>query len=168
MIGKVAFLRGVNVGGNGLIRMSELAALCANLGFKEVRTYIQSGNVIFKSKASEEELIDQLENALFKKMSTPISVIIRTTGELDQILKSCPFPNAEPAKVGVILLKELAQKNFPSEVSSTTGEEVIVGKREIYIHYPNGMGRSKLKLPPQAKQGTVRNINTLQKIWALC
>jgi len=59
-------------------------------------------------------------------------------------------------------------KDFLDSVSTSTGEEVKIGKREIYIHYPNGMGRSKLKLPKEAGEGTVRNINTVRKLIDLC
>lgn len=164
----VCFLRGINVGGHAMLPMNELKTLCEKLGFQRVRTYIQSGNVIFESPLAENALAKQLETALQKKMGKHIPVAFRTIDELDNVLKKNPFPNQEPAKVGVMLFANPVRKDFLDGVSTSTGEEVKIGKREIYIHYPNGMGRSKLKLPKEAEEGTVRNINTVRKLIELC
>ncbi|MCF7852676.1 MAG: DUF1697 domain-containing protein [Simkaniaceae bacterium] len=160
----VAFLRAINVGGNSILLMSELKALCEKLGFENVRTYIQSGNVIFDSGLSEEILREQLETALDKKMGKHIVTTIRTLDELIYILKKNPFSKEPPAKVGVLFFTHPIQNDFLSCISTSTGEEVKVNKREAYIYYPNGMGRSKLKIPKQRDEGTMRNINTIQKI----
>jgi uncharacterized protein (DUF1697 family) len=164
----VAFLRGINVGGNAILLMSELKSLCEKLGFENVRTYIQSGNVIFESGLREDVLREQLETALEKKMGKAIVVSMRTRDELARALEKNPFPSVEAAKVGVMFFPHPLPKDFLSGVSTSTGEVVIVNEREVYIHYPNGMGRSKLKLPKPSDQGTVRNINTLQKILEIC
>lgn len=164
----ICFLRGINVGGHALLPMNELKTLCEKLGLERVRTYIQSGNVILESPLAEDALANQLEIALQKKMGKRIAVALRTVDELDDVLKKNPFQKAEPAKVGVMFFAKLVQKDFLDGVSTSTGEEVKIGKREVYIYYPNGMGRSKLKLPKEAAEGTVRNINTVRKLIELC
>ena len=164
----IGFLRGVNVGGRTMLPMSELRTLCEKLGFERVRTYIQSGNLILESLLSAGALTKQLETALQQKMGKRIPVAIRTIDELENVLTKNPFQNAEPARVGVMFFAKPVQKDFLDRVSTSTGEEVKIGKREVYIYYPNGMGRSKLKLPKQADEGTVRNINTVRKLIELC
>jgi len=163
----ICFLRGINVGGTTL-PMNELKSLCEKLGFQGVRTYIQSGNVVFESPLAEAALADLVETALQKRMGKRIPVALRTIDELDEVLKKNPFQKEEPAKVGVMFFAKSVHKDFLDSVSTSTGEEVKIGKREIYIHYPNGMGRSKLKLPKEAGEGTVRNINTVRKLIDLC
>ena len=151
-----------------MLPMNELRTLCEKLGFEGVRTYIQSGNVILESPLAEEVLTKQLETALEKKMGKRIPVALRTVDELNELLKKNPFQKAEPARVGVMFFAKPVKKDFLDGVSTSTGEEVKVGKREVYIYFPNGMGRSKLKLPKDAEDGTVRNINTVRKLIELC
>ena len=151
-----------------MLPMNELRTLCEKSGFQRVRTYIQSGNVLLDSQLSEDALAKELESALQRKMGKHIPVALRTIDELDEVIKKNPFQKAEPAKVGVMFFAKPVQRDFLNNVSTTTGEEVKIGKREIYIYYPNGMGRSKLKLPKQANEGTVRNINTIRKLVELC
>jgi uncharacterized protein (DUF1697 family) len=160
----VAFLRGINVGGNTLLPMKELAALCTDSGLKEVRTYINSGNVLFKSTLPKEKIQIKLEKELEKKMAKPISVVVRTIQNIESIVLDDPFKNTHPSKVGVLLVSENLHKKIKEEFVNVTQEEIVVGKQEVYIHFPDGMGVSKLKWPVQLKNGTVRNINTLSKI----
>ena len=163
----VALLRGINVGGSGLLPMKDLCALCSGLGFQAVRTYIQSGNVIFESKLSEEEVRACLEKALAAKMGKKIDVMVRTSAEMRAILSANPFPRMEPAKVAVAFLQGPPPKDLMKNVVAPGGEKVRPGKREVYVYYPEGMGRSKLKLPLQGAAATVRNINTVSKLVAL-
>ena len=160
----ICFLRGINVGGRSMLPMKELKDLCEKLSFERVRTYIQSGNIILESPLAEAAVTKQLEAALHKKMGRQIVVALRTIDELDEVLKGNPFQKAEPARVGVMFFAKPVHKAFLEGVSTSTGEEVKIGKREVYIHYPNGMGQSKLKLPKEAEQGTVRNMNTVRKL----
>ncbi|MGH7709988.1 MAG: DUF1697 domain-containing protein [Gemmatimonadaceae bacterium] len=158
----VALLRAVNVGGTGKLPMKDLTALCVKLGFKNVRTYIQSGNVIFESALSEKAIRTRLEEALTRILGKQADVIVRTASELKSVLAANPFPNAEPARIGVYFQSDPVNKSQVSPVKAPTGEEVRLGKREFYIHFPDGMGRSKLKLP--AGVGTIRNMNTVAKL----
>jgi len=160
----IVFLRGINVGGAGKLPMADVRMLCERAGLANVRTYIQSGNVICESSLSEPALVKTLDNVLAKRMGKRVPVAVRTVGELRAVVAGNPFPKAEPAKVGILFLIKPVGKEFLAGVFTTTGEEVRLGKREVYIHYPNGMGRTKLKLPDEAAEGTVRNLNTVRKL----
>ena len=159
----VAFLRAINVGGVKLY-MEELRSICEEAGLQNVRTYIQSGNVLFESPKSENSLITSLEKLLADRKGREIPVLIRSSGELQGILKDNPYPDARPSQVGVLLLPaDLPASAF--EGIQIPGREEIAGSgRQVYIHYPDGMGRSKLKLPKAMAGGTMRNINTLTKL----
>ena len=161
----IALLRAINVGGTGKLPMKDLTALCADLGFDLVRTYIQSGNVVFESKLSEKTIRARLEKALTEKLGKQADVVVRTAAELKSVLKDNPFPQAEPAKVGVHFQSDRVDKSLLETVVAPGGEEVQLGKREIYIYFPDGMGRSKLKF--SAGVGTVRNMNTVAKLVAM-
>ena len=147
--------------------MAEFVGLCSSLGFHAVRTYIQSGNVIFDSNLSAQEIRSRLQDALAVKMGKAIAVMIRTPAEMRSILSGNPFPDKEPAKVGVVFLASTPPKNVIKNVVAPGGEQVRAGKREIYVYYPDGMGRSKLKLPLQGACTTVRNLNTVAKLVAM-
>jgi uncharacterized protein (DUF1697 family) len=163
----IVLLRGINVGGSGLLPMKDLADLCSELGFKAVRTYIQSGNVIFESSLPEERVRPRLEKALAARMEKKIDVIVRTPAEMRLVLRGNPFPEMEPAKVAVTFLHEAPPKDLAKNVVAPGGEQVHSGNREIYVYYPEGQGRSKLKLPLDKTPTTVRNINTVAKLVAM-
>jgi uncharacterized protein (DUF1697 family) len=163
----VGLLRAINVGGTGMLPMKELSALCEGLGFQKVRTYIQSGNVALESSLSEENVKAKLEHGLAKKMGRKIDVLVRSAPELRSVLEANPFPDAPPAKVAVVFLPGPTPKALLENLATPGGEEVRRGNREIYIFYPDGMGRSKLRLPAVAGAGTARNINTVVKLVAM-
>ena len=163
----IALLRGINVGGTGILPMKELAGLCSGLGFESVRTYIQSGNVVFESGSSEGAIRSCMEKALAVKMGKKIDVVVRTSEEMRLVLSRNPFPDQEGAKVAVAFLGEPPPKHLMREVIAPGGEQVQRGTREIYVYYPNGMGRSKLKLHLNGATTTVRNINTIAKLVAM-
>jgi uncharacterized protein (DUF1697 family) len=166
MTNYVALLRAVNVGGTGLLPMKQLQTLCTGLGLTHVRTYIQSGNVLFKSPDAEPAVTGTLERAIGEKLGRPVGVVIRTAPELRAVLKANPFPNAKPSQVGIIFLRKPAPDDSLDGIVSPGREEVRMIGREVFVHYPDGMGRSKLKLP-FAADGTTRNVNTLTKLLAM-
>lgn len=163
----IALLRAVNVGGTGKLPMRDLVVLCEKLGFKQVRTYIQSGNVVFQSASSEDDVRSILSQALTKRMGKTIDVAVRSASELRSILEANPFSAVPPPKVGVAFLSNPVPKILLNELLGLTDEQVHPGARELYIYYPQGMGKSKLKLPPSAGPATVRNINTVTKLAAM-
>ena len=163
----VALLRGINVGGSGILAMKDLATMCGKLGFAKARTYIQSGNVIFESGLREDAVRRKLEETLHAKMGKKIDVMIRTAAELCATLEANPFPDKEPNKVNVAFLACKPPVERLRGLTGPAGEQVRAGQREIYVYYPEGMGRSKLKLPLNGAAATVRNINTIAKLTAL-
>ena len=163
----VAFLRGINVGGNTMVSMKDLVAICTQTGFENVRTYLNSGNVIFESPLPEATLREALETALSGKTGKDIGVVIRSPGELERVVKGNPFPEAIPSQVGVLLVTEPVAENILAELVIPGREKVVPGRREVYVHYPDGMGRSKLKWPLSLRGGTMRNITTLTKMAGL-
>src|SRR5262245_51972109 len=165
----IALLRAVNVGGTGKLPMKELSALCTDqLGFANVRTYIQSGNVVFESSLPENTIRTRLEKALTELLGKRTDVVIRSASELRSVLEGNPFPKVEPARVGVYFVSERVNKRLLDEVVAPGGEEVRLGRREIFIHFPEGMGRTKLKLPAGLGAGTMRNINTVARLVDMC
>lgn len=147
--------------------MKELSALCTELGFRKVRTYIQSGNVVFESKFSEKSVRAKLEEALTKRLEKKAEVLVRTPSELRSVLEANPFPDAHASRVSVVFLSNPVPKNLLDALVAPGGEQVRLGHREVYIYYPDGMGRSKLKLRFPGDAGTARNINTVTKLVAI-
>ncbi|PDT15289.1 hypothetical protein CO670_19020 [Rhizobium sp. J15] len=159
----IALLRAVNVGGTGSLPMAELKAICEGLGFTDVKTYIQSGNVLFRADESEKAVEEKLDEALGQKMGKRPGVMVRTRKELSDIVANAPLPDAKPNFLLVYFLPEKAPGDALDKMVAPDGEQAKLVGREIYVHYPNGSGRSKLKLPA-LKPGTSRNLNTVRKL----
>jgi uncharacterized protein (DUF1697 family) len=159
----VALLRAVNVGGTGKLPMSELKSMCERAKFKHVRTYIASGNVVFESERSEAQVKAVLEAALQTYAGKPVGVMVRTAATIADVLKRNPFPKAAGNRAIVIFLDDQPPADALDSVSGQKDEELRLGVREIYVHYGEGMGTSKLKIPA-AKTGTARNMNTVAKL----
>jgi uncharacterized protein (DUF1697 family) len=166
MTAYVALLRAVNVGGRGILAMKDLQALCSELGLDNVRTYIQSGNVLFESKRPEAALRRMIEAAITNKLGRPVQALIRTAAELKAILEANPFPDAQPEQVGVVFLPKPPRSTILADIVILGEEELEAIGREVFVHYPDGMGRSKLKLP-FATDGTTRNLNTVATLLAM-
>jgi len=163
MTGYVALLRAVNVGGTGKLPMSDLKSLCEQAGFARVRTYIASGNVVFESGKSEAAVKAALEKALEAYAGKPVGAAVRTADEMREILAANPFPEAQPNRTVAIFLDAPPPADALDHASGVNREEMRLGRREIYVHYGDGMGDSKLKIPA-AKTGTARNMNTIAKL----
>jgi uncharacterized protein (DUF1697 family) len=159
----VALLRAVNVGGTGKLPMTELKAMCEDEGFGEVETYIASGNVVLSSKLGAAKVKAALEQRLAAYAGKPVGVVIRSAEEIAAVLKANPFPKAPPNYTVAIFLDEPPPKDALKEIKGQQDEQVRLGKREIYVAYGSGMGRSKLKIPAAAT-GTARNLNTIAKL----
>jgi len=159
----VALLRAVNVGGTGKLPMSDLKAMCVAEGFAKVQTYIASGNVVFESRHSAAKVKAALERRLQAYAGKPVGVAIRTAEEMAAVLKANPFPKAQPNWTVAIFLDDAPPADALDDVRGQQDEEVRLGKREIYVAYGAGMGRSKLRIAAAAK-GTARNINTVAKL----
>jgi uncharacterized protein (DUF1697 family) len=156
----VALLRAINVGGTGKLPMSELKDICEELGFGAVRTYIASGNVVFTSRKSEAAVKGALEKRLEAYAGKPLGVMVRTAAEMAQVLVDNPFPNAAPNRTVAVFLDQAPPADTLADVRGQRNEQVQLGHREIYIHYGDGMAKSKLVIAA-AKTGTARNMNTV-------
>ena len=158
----IALLRAVNVGGTGKLPMAELKAMCQAEGCVKVQTYIASGNVIFESKASAQKIKAALESRLNIYAGKPVEVIMRTAAEMDDVIKANPFSDAAPSQVIVHFLNDTPPAAALVQLKGQKNEKLRMGRREIYVHYPEGQGTSKLIIPV-AKTGTARNMNTVAK-----
>ena len=156
----VALLRAVNVGGTGKLPMSELKAMCDELGFGSVRTYIASGNVVFTSRKSEAAIKAALEKRLEAYAGKPVGVLVRSAAEMARVAAENPFPKAAPNRTVAIFLDRAPPKDALAGLRGQKDEEIRLSRREIYVHYGDGMGQSKLVIPA-AKTGTARNLNTV-------
>ena len=159
----IALLRAVNVGGTGKLPMGELKSMCEAAGFTDVRTYIASGNVLFTSKLGEAAVREKLEQQLHDYAGKPVGVLIRTAAEMARVLADNPFPEAPGNRVVAIFLDAPPTTSALDDVKHQKLERLACGKREIYVHYGDGMADSRLTIPA-AKAGTARNINTIAKL----
>jgi uncharacterized protein (DUF1697 family) len=160
MVAFVALLRAVNVGGTGKLPMTDLKAICEELGFGAVRTYIASGNVVFTSRKSEAAVKSALEKRLAAYAGKPIGVLVRSAAEMARVASDNPFPKAAPNRTMAVFLDRAPPADTLTLVRGQKDEQIKLGRREIYVHYGEGMAKSKLVIPA-AKLGTARNINTV-------
>jgi uncharacterized protein (DUF1697 family) len=159
----IVLLRAVNVGGTGKLPMTELKAMCETAGFKSVKTYIASGNVVFKSSKTEAQVKAALEKALAAYAGKPVGVLVRTAAEMAAVGAASPFPDMPNNCTVAIFLDEKPPANAATDISGRAEEKLALGVREIYVYYGSGMGTSKLKVRA-AKNGTARNMNTVAKL----
>jgi uncharacterized protein (DUF1697 family) len=159
----VALLRAVNVGGTGQLPMADLKQMCEDAGFTSVATYIASGNVVFASQASAAKVKAVLEARLLAYAGKPVGVVVRTAAEIVAVLAANPFPTAPPNKTVAIFLDKPPPADALDHAAAVKREEMRLGVREIYVHYPDGQGTSRLRIPA-AKAGTARNMNTIAKL----
>jgi uncharacterized protein (DUF1697 family) len=170
----VALFRGINVGGNRIVPMSELKSLHEALGFRDVVTYIQSGNVVFTSNETDStQLASQIEEAFAQKFGFRSQVIVRTLAELEETIANNPFLNSPGKETKWVLVLFLATRPESSALedlkkSYSGPEEMHLIGQELFVYYTDGVGRSKLTLPLIEKKlkttGTGRNWNTVLRL----
>lgn len=163
MTAYIALLRAVNVGGSGKLPMAELVAMCEACGFARVRTYIASGNAVFDFKGSASHVKALLEARLAAHAGKPVGVLVRTAAEMAAVLDANPFPDAAPKRTVAIFLDAPPPADALAHATGQRTEACRLGAREIYVHYRDGIGDSKLKIPA-ARAGTARNMNTVAKL----
>jgi uncharacterized protein (DUF1697 family) len=139
--------------------------MCAAAGFDNARTYIASGNVVFEAEESAAVVKATLERALEAYAGKPVGVMVRTGAEMETILKANPFASAATNRTVAIFLNAAPPADALAGVTGRADEEIVLGRREIYVHYPSGMGRSKLRIRA-ATSGTARNMNTVATLTA--
>ena len=163
MTGYVALLRAVNVGGTGKLPMSTLTGLCEAAGLAQVRTYIASGNVVFRSDRGEDEIRSALEDRLKAYAGKSVGVVVRTASEIADVLARSPF-NDEPRNRVMALFVDGPLPADPFDgVTGARDEQIRLGKRELFVLYPSGIAATRLRIPSE-KIGTARNMNTVAKL----
>jgi uncharacterized protein (DUF1697 family) len=145
----IALLRGINVGGRNTVPMAALRQLCEGLGWKDVRSFIQSGNLVFEAGGAAGALETSLEEALERKFGFRPAVVVRSAAAWSKLLKANPFgeeAEAEPGQVLIGLAKDPLPKAAASviEAKAAAGERVREAGGALWFHYPNGVGRSKI------------------------
>jgi uncharacterized protein (DUF1697 family) len=164
-----ALLRGINVGPNKRIAMPALRAIVESLGYRDVETYLQSGNVVFTPKGRGDHAA-RLSRAIESETGHEVAVLLRTGAELAQVVEANPYFVSDPTKVVVVFLGEeleLGQLGL-GDLGPYLPDELTAHGRELYVSVPNGQGRSKLmealvkrRLPTTL---TVRNWRTLEAL----
>jgi uncharacterized protein (DUF1697 family) len=170
----VSMLRGVNVGGHNKIKMDALRALYESLKLRDAKTYVQSGNVIFRTEERDlPRLTKRIEDGIERKFRFRPDVILRTAAEMREVIAKNPFAKRhgiEPSKLLVSFLASDPGEEARERVRQMkcAPEELRIEGRELYIYFPNGIGRSKLSPGALEKAlktaGTGRNWNSVTKM----
>jgi uncharacterized protein (DUF1697 family) len=170
----VALLRGINVGGKTKIAMGALRDICASVGCEDVVTYIQSGNVVLKSKLAADKLRTALEAAIDREFGFNPAVMIRTAKEMAAVSDHNPYPDADDKTVHVGFLHaapNATTKKCLAAIDCAPEELTLIG-RDLYLRLPNGMGRAALPVRMERclrpAPITVRNWRTVTKLVELC
>lgn len=173
----VGMLRGVNVGGHNQIKMDALRALCTSLKLRSAQTYVQSGNVLFATDERDlPKLAKRLETAIAAEFNIKTDVILRTASELEDAIARNPFASRrgmEPSKLLVVFLSTTPSAEARDKVRKLKIEhdEVRMDGREVFIYFPNGMGRPQISwmtiVSALGTTGTGRNWNTVNKLFEM-
>jgi uncharacterized protein (DUF1697 family) len=172
----IALLRGVNVGGHNKISMHALRGICVSLKLHQPTTFIQSGNVVFGATERDvPRVAKRIEDAIEKNHTFRPHVILRTAAEMREVIARNPFvkrTGLDPAKLVVSFLAEAPATEVREKLLAIKvgPEELKINGRELYIYFPDGMGRSKL--PPVLERtfkvpATARNWNSVTKLLAM-
>jgi uncharacterized protein (DUF1697 family) len=173
----ISMLRGVNVGSHQRIKMDALRAVYESLKLEQVRTFIQSGNIIFRTKEKNlPALAKKIQAAIKAEFGFGPEVVLRTADELRQAVAANPFAKRRDLEPAKLLITFLAAEPAPEAHSNLLGlkshpEELHLKGRELYIYFPNGMGKTKLLWSSVEKllktTGTARNLNSAVKMLAI-
>lgn len=173
----ISILRGINLGSHNKIPMPELKTLYEKAGFKNVATYIQSGNVVFSAdKPDLHSLPDKIQQLIFKKYKFNVPVIVRTVDEMQSVVDNNPMlknKSMDIEKLHVTFLSDKPQKEHLEKMAAYQykPDEYIIGGKEIFVFCPNGYGNTKLsnnffesKLKVTATTRNWRTVNELLRI----
>jgi uncharacterized protein (DUF1697 family) len=167
----VALLRGINVGGRAKVPMKELRGVFESMGYTDVATYIQSGNVVFDGTTAPRSA-REIERRIAEAFGFDIAVVLRTPKELAVVIRANPFPKADSAKLHVMFLSGAPAKAAFAKVDAGLygTDQFALGRKEIYLHLPNGVGQSKLPgalarlASPEATVRNWRTVTTLAEL----
>ena len=143
--------------------MTELKKICDDEGLGNVTTYLASGNVICRSDFSASDIQMRLERGLAQYLEQHIDVVVKSLDELSAVFEDSPYKATPPQHTYTLFLNREVGLEDLAEIKGQKNEKISPGHKVIYIHYPDGMGRSKMIIP-QAKTGTTRNMNTVGKL----
>ena len=169
----VALMRGINVGGKNMLPMAVLVELFSELGCSDVRTYVQSGNVVFCSTAAlATTLADTVAKAIERRRKLKVPVVLRSARELARVVAANPFVRADvdAVELHVMFLADTPAKSAVGELDAKRSppDEFVVAGREVYLRLPNGVARSKLTNAyfdgRLATVSTIRNWRTVRKL----
>jgi uncharacterized protein (DUF1697 family) len=172
----VSLLRAVNVGGTSVIKMDALRRVYESMGLRDVRPLLASGNVVFRSRIKDrEQLVKRIMQEIERRLGLDVEVIVRTLAEVESLVERGPVlsPRADPAKLHVMFLASVPAAAAQAELvkwhkDGKLPEMLELRGPEIYLYYPNGVGRSKLSNAVMENKlgvaGTSRNWHTLTKL----
>jgi len=173
----VAMLRSVNLPNHQKVNMQALKTLCTSLGLRDVQTYIQSGNLVFRDGDEDPDALAQrIEKGMEASFGFRPVVIVRTASELHKVIAKNPFAGrkeVEPSKLLVVFMNSAPTKQARDKLLAIPcePEELHIHGREVYIYYPDGMARPKIPLIRMEKalqcSSTGRNWNTVNKLLAM-
>ncbi len=166
MTAYVALLRAVNVSGTGKLPKEELRVMGEACGFANVRTFINSGNLLFTSDLAEPHVQQRIEAKLEDYFGRPWRVHVRSAKEMAAAAAKNPFGDDKPSRVMAHFIDEKPVQAMLDEARDVAGERMALGPRCIYVSYGDGIGKTRLKLPA-IKKGTARNMNSVAKMAAL-
>jgi uncharacterized protein (DUF1697 family) len=175
MLRQIVLMRGVNLGSRNRIAMPELRAALAQEGMRDVRTYVQSGNVVLSSDSSPSELARRCEQLVAERFGLDIAVVVRTRDELAEVVRRNPLADvaADPKRYQVSFLSQPLAPELVDQLGAlaTDGERFVALGRELYAWHPAGVARSKLWARLAAKglgvTATARNWTTVTSLLAL-
>jgi uncharacterized protein (DUF1697 family) len=173
--GQIVLLRGINLGARNRIAMPELRTLLEEAGFEDVRTYVQSGNVVLASVLTPEQVARRCEQAIADRLGLQIEVVTRTRDELAEVVARDPLGKVatNPKRYQVTFLASEPDHDVVSalEAAAVAPEQVAHSGREVYAWHPDGVGRSKLAALLTGKglgvTATSRNWTTVTALLAL-
>lgn len=168
-------LRGINVGGHAKVPMADLRTIFADMGFDDVQSYIQSGNVVFRTSTPPVSLPATIEKGLDAAFGHGIKVVIRSGTQLATVVKRNPFAGGgrQPAKLHVTFLasKPVSSRARALDTNAFLPDEFRIAGREVFLHCPEGYGRTKLNnayfervLGVAATTRTWNTVNTLARL----
>lgn len=169
----IALLRGINVGGHKKFPKVEQLAILNELGLINPKVYLHTGNWIFETSETKENLTLKISKAITEKYGWEVPVLVKTPSEIERILQNCPFSEEKKAKSYFVILSEKPNYNLLKEVSTIQypNEEIIIIDNCIYFYASKGYGRTKFNMNTFENKlnvkATSRNYNTITKIIAL-
>jgi uncharacterized protein (DUF1697 family) len=174
----VSLLRGINVGGHKRIKMDQLRKSLETLGFEQVKTYIQSGNIVFRTeKASPKVLSSKIQEKILTDFGFPVSVVCRTAQELKAAVENNPFSKERGINLEKLHVMFLSATPTPAALKTLAGltaapEQSCCSGKEIYFYLPNGAGESILMKHPLDRIlsviTTTRNWRTVNQVSQMC